>query len=207
MSLGKWPGASESGDIFDKKFGIFREFYDFEGPEGHSTSLNRRWLRYVLTSLRSVHQTVRCRLRRVQALVSLGLVGPASEVILGLLTATALPDPMLDSDLIVRGEADAGKPLTADPPAKIPPLDARLLPGDAANRPAIAAIADPAALSPAVDSLYGSWAVARLNLARAAVLTRLGAIPNLWKSTHPETGERAGCGDLKSILTLQIKCR
>ena len=132
---------------------------------------------------------MRCRLRRVQALVSLGLLGPASEVLLGLLSASGLPDPVLDSDLVVREEAVAGKPMTTPPPAPVPPLDTRLMPGDAANKPAIAAISDPATIPLAVHVLYGSWAVAHLNLARAAFLVRLGSLPNLWKSTHPETGE------------------
>ena len=140
-------------------------------------------------SLRSVHDTVRCRLRRVQALISLGLMGPASEVLLSLLSGRGLPDATLDSDLVVRDEGSAGKPLASKPPAPIAPFDARLLPGDMANRPAIAAIANPAELPTPVDLLYGSWAVAHLDLARAAFLTRLGALPNLWKNTHPETGE------------------
>lgn len=135
-----------------------------------------------------MHDTVRCRLRRVEALVSLGLLGPASEVLISLLSGQRLPDATLDSDLVVREEGSVGKPLAADLSPPIAPFNARLLPGDAANRPAIAAIADPAALPAAVDILYGSWAVAHLDLARAAFLTRLGALPNLWKNTHPETG-------------------
>ena len=116
-------------------------------------------------------------------------MGPASEVLIALLSGRGLPDATLDSDLVVRDEGSVGKPLASEPPAPVTPFNPKLLPGDPANRPAIAAIANPAELSAPVDLLYGSWAVAHLDLARAAFLTRLGALPNLWKNTHPETGE------------------
>jgi len=36
--------------------------------------------------------------------------------------------------------------------------------------------------------LYGSWAVAHLNMVRADCLMLLGSQPNLWHATHPFTG-------------------
>lgn len=67
------------------------------------------------------------------------------------------------------------------------PIDPRVLPGDPANKAVIAHLSD-FALPPALDKLYGSWAVAHLDMARAALLLKLGAMPNMWKATQPATG-------------------
>lgn len=72
-------------------------------------------------------------------------------------------------------------------PPEVPSLSSSLLPGAAPNQPALIALAE-APLAPALDTLYGSWAVAHLNLARAGLLLRLGGFPHLWKATHPQTG-------------------
>ena len=85
---------------------------------------------------------------------------------------------------LARRRDEDGKPLV---PPEIPSLSSSLLPGAAPNQPALIALAE-APLAPALDTLYGSWAVAHLNLARAGLLLRLGGFPHLWKATHPQTG-------------------
>lgn len=51
---------------------------------------------------RSVHHTVRCRLSRARALSKLGIVDGASRLLLDLIAGVGLPDPALDSDLVLR---------------------------------------------------------------------------------------------------------
>ncbi len=63
--------------------------------------------------------------------------------------------------------------------------------GDPANRACIQHLAE-AQLHPAIDKLYGSWAVAHLNLARASLLLCLGSVPNLWRTISPSTGKQVG---------------
>ncbi|KAG1679321.1 hypothetical protein FOA52_009353 [Chlamydomonas sp. UWO 241] len=135
---------------------------------------------------RSVPATVRCRTLRVRALVQLGLLTAASELLLDLLAGRRLPDPLLDSDLRLRDPITGAVVAVA----VVPPLRADALPGHADNQPAIAALGGDGVLPAAVEALYGPWAVAHLALARADLLLRLGSVPNLWKETSPGTGLR-----------------
>lgn len=120
----------------------------------------------------------------MRALVWLGLLAEASKVLLGLMRGEGLPDAVLDSPLVLKNED--GTVLSIPPVA---PLDARLLPGDPANKPAIGVISDGPVPAP-VEKLYGPWMVAHLALARASFLQHLGSVPNLWQATSPATGAK-----------------
>lgn len=134
---------------------------------------------------RSLHTTVLCRIARVRALVSLGLMQQAASVLAGLLAGSHLPDTTLDSDLIIKGED--GIPL---PQQAAVAFQNNVLPGDPANKDALALIAD-SELNPALDKLYGSWLVAHLTMARASFLMKAGGTPNQWRSLHWASVEKA----------------
>ncbi|KAG2499074.1 hypothetical protein HYH03_003257 [Edaphochlamys debaryana] len=133
---------------------------------------------------RSLHGTVLCRIMRCRALVALGLLTEACSVAAGLMTASGLPDPVLDSDYILK---DAAGSVVVSEPA--PPFSNAHLPGEPGNKAALLHIAD-TPLHAAVEKLYGSWLVAHLTLARAQILMAAGGVPNQWRSTNWKTGER-----------------
>lgn len=143
------------------------------------------WEHLVLYVTRSLQGAVLCRIMRVRALVALGFLSEASAVLLGLLAGAQLPDPVLDTHLVPRGED--GAPLPAAPP--VPPLRNDALPGEPSNRATLTHLGE-AALPPSLERLYGPWLCAHLDLARAGLLMRAGAVPNQWKATDWRTGER-----------------
>jgi hypothetical protein len=129
---------------------------------------------------RSIQHTVRCRLLQIRALTQLGFLEGASRQLLSLLSGTGLPDPTTGWELVIRDEngqtlGGTGQPQTTSP------LRSDLLPGHPLNQPTISIIAQKP-LPQALDVLYGTWAVAHINLARACFLMRLGSVPNLWRS-------------------------
>ncbi|KAF5826014.1 hypothetical protein DUNSADRAFT_5394, partial [Dunaliella salina] len=143
------------------------------------------WEHLTLHIMRNLKATVICRLMRARALVRLGLMSEASEVLIDLMRGARLPDPTLDTDYVVKNEDGSVLQVPL-----VPPFSNRKYPGDPANRAALTFIGE-GPLSAAVEKLYGSWAIAHLALARAGWLTKLGAMPNLWKSCHPSTGREA----------------
>ena len=131
---------------------------------------------------RSLPMTIRSRLRRSQALSNLGLVGPASSTIMGLIAGNNLPDAARsDADLVIGGGGSSsalsggagGKDAKAAPKGAAPPPPAtsaaaspapfsgKFLPGDSAQPGsgpggALSIIAE-ASLPPVLLELYGTF--------------------------------------------------
>lgn len=116
---------------------------------------------------RSMHHTVRCRVARVHALCTLGLLREACAVTAALMRGQDLPDADADRDALL-GDGDA-----------CPALAAALHPGAPENRAAVNFLMS-RAVPVAVCEAYGGWACAQVALARVRVLTALAAMPYSW---------------------------
>lgn len=132
---------------------------------------------------RSLQQTVRCRVARVHALCSLGLLREACAVVCGLMQGRGLPDPDTDRDAVFPAALAA---------AVCPDLRSALHPGAAENRAAVNYLMC-GEVPEAVAGAYGPWLCAHVALARVKVLSSLAAVPYCWDGLDPaaESWQRA----------------
>ena len=147
------------------------------------------WEHTAVHAAGQLQATLLARLARARALVALGLLGPAADVIASLMAGVRLPCVELPGGGALVLRAPDGAPLPA-PGAPAPRYDASQPPGWEGNRECLQYIAD-GALAEGLAGLYGPWAVAQLAGARAAFLAAAGAVPHCWKGSSPASGQRA----------------
>jgi hypothetical protein len=128
-------------------------------------------------------RTVLCRLVRIDALTSLGLLSEAHATLSSLLSGTLLPTPRCG-----RGSV----PLPAASAATR--FHARCYPGSAENKAAIAEVVQ-GTMSGELVAWLQPWLCAEIALARCRWLYSVARVPYLWCKTHPTEGREIDASD------------
>lgn len=143
------------------------------------------WEHVALHATGQLQATVLARLARARALVALGLLESAADVITGLMAGRNLPSTEQMGGRLTPATTASASNLLASAPC--PSFDASRLPGHEANRSCLLHIAD-GALVHGLSALYGPWAMAQLAAVRAGFLSAVGATPQCYSASSATDG-------------------